>query len=271
MSKQDPGRKPALTPGAFLLRGLVAGLVAGIVGFAVAFAFGEPHVDEAISLEEAAAAHQTHAEVQAEEAAAAQPGMVEISREDQKSWGLLTGTAAVGTALGGLVALAAAAVAGRLGRLSARGSTLLVAGVGFVAVALVPFLKYPATPPAVGDADTIGHRTSEYFGLLLVSVLAAITAVVVARRLLDRLDGVTAGLVAAGGYVVVVTVAGLLLPTVDELGAFPADVLWYFRRASILTLFSMWATIAVVLTVLVGRLYDDAAADAERRALAASL
>jgi hypothetical protein len=135
----------------------------------------------------------------------------------------------------------------------------------------VPFLKYPATPPAVGNADTIGHRTSEYFGMLLVSVLAAIAAVVVARRLLARFDGITSALVVAAGYVAVVTVAGLLLPTVDELGTFPADTLWYFRRASILTLASIWATIAVVLTVLVGRLYDAAAAESERRALAASL
>ncbi|WP_183095988.1 CbtA family protein [Nocardioides stalactiti] len=271
MDSQVPGRKPALTPAAFLVRGLLAGLLAGLIAFAVAFAFGEPHVDDAIALEEAAAAHLTHEEVAAEEAAAAEPGMVEISRERQKSWGLLTGTAAVGTALGGLVALASAAVVGRLGRLSARGATLLVAGAGFVAVALVPFLKYPATPPAVGDPDTINGRTVEYFALLLVSVLAAIAAVVIGRRLLTRFDGVTATLVAAAGYVAVVSVAGLLLPGPESLGSFPADTLWSFRRASVLTLASLWATIAVVLTILVGRLHDAATADAERRALAASL
>ncbi|KAA1417144.1 CbtA family protein [Nocardioides humilatus] len=260
-----------MTPAAFLIRGLVAGLLAGLIGFAVAFAFGEPHIDDAIGLEEAAAAHLTHEEMQAEEAEADKPGMVEISRDNQKSWGLLTGMAVVGTALGGLAALASASVIGRLGRVSARGSTLLVGGIGFVSVALVPFLKYPATPPAVGSPDTIGHRTSDYFALLLVSVLAAIAAVVVARRLSGRFDGVNAALMAAGGYVVVVVVAGLLLPSVDELGTFPADTLWYFRRASLLTLASIWATIAVALTLLVGKLYDDATADAERRALAASL
>ncbi len=271
MSKQDPGRKPALSPAAFLVRGLIAGLLAGIVAFGVAFALGEPHVDDAIALEGAAAEHLTAEEVAVEEAAAAEPGMVEVSRANQKSFGLLTGTLAVGTALGGLTALAAAAVVGRLGRLSARGSTLLVAGLGFVAVALVPFLKYPATPPAVGDPETIGSRTAEYFALQLISVLAAIGAVVVGRRLLDRVDGVTAALIGAAGFVTVVSVAGLLLPSAAGLGAIPADLLWYFRRSSILTLASLWATIAVVLTVLVGRSYDAVAADAERRALAASL
>lgn len=271
MSTSLPGRKPALTPAAFLIRGLAAGLVAGLVAFAVAFALGEPHIDDAIALEEAAAAHLTPEEIAADEAAAAEPGMVEISRDDQKSFGLLTGTAVIGTALGGLTALGAAGVVGRLGRLSARGATLLVAGIGFVSIALVPFLKYPATPPAVGDPDTIGSRTSEYFAMLLISVLAAIAAVILGRRLLGRLDGVTAGLVSALGFVAIVATAGALLPDAEPLGAFPADLLWYFRRSSILTLASLWATIAVVLTFLVGRLHDAVAADAERRALAASL
>lgn len=271
MTKSVPGRKPALTPAAFLIRGLVAGLVAGFIAFGVAFAFGEPHIDDAIALEEAATAHLTDAEIAAEEAEAESPGMVEISRDNQKSFGLLTGMAVVGTALGGLTALAAAAVVGRLGRLSARGATLLVAGMGFVSVALVPFLKYPATPPAVGDPDTIGDRTVEFFALLLISVLAAIAAVVVGRRLLSRFDGVSAGLIVATGYVAVVAGAGFLLPAVNEVGSFPADTLWYFRRSSILTLAALWASIAVVLTVFVGRLYDAAAAEAERRELAASL
>ncbi len=271
MSNPDPRRKPALTPAAFLIRGLIAGLLAGFIAFGVAFAFGEPHIDDAIAIEEAAAEDPTHDEIVAEDAAAEQPGMVEISRENQKSFGLLTGMAVIGTALGGLTALAAAGAVGRLGRLPARGATLLVAVTGFVSVALVPFLKYPATPPAVGNPGTIGDRTSEYFAMLLISVLAAIAAVVLARRLTPRFDGVTASLVTAGGYVTVVVGAGFLLPTVNELGGFPADTLWHFRRSSILTLTAMWATIAVVLTVLVGRLYDAAAADAERRALAASL
>ena len=266
-----PGESSALSPAAFLIRGLAVGLVAGLIAFVVAFALGEPQVDDAIGLEEAAAAHLTPDEVAAEEAAADEDGMVEISRENQKSWGLLTGMLAVGAALGGLASLAAAAVLGRLGGLSARGSTALVGLLGFVAIALVPFAKYPATPPAVGSGDTIGGRTASYFGLLLVSVLAVIAVVVLANRLLARLDGWTAALIGAAAYLVVVTVAGYLLPSVNELGDFPADTLWYFRRASLVTLASLWAAIGVGLTVLVGRMYDRFAADVARRELAASL
>lgn len=267
-----PGDRSVLSPAAFLLRGLAVGLVAGLLAFVVAFAFGEPYVDDAIALEEAAAAQapaDDHAEHAAEEPA--ESGTVEISRENQKSWGLLTGTLAIGAALGGLAALAAAAVLGRLGNLSARGSTALVALIGFVAIALVPFTKYPATPPAVGSGETIGGRTAAYFGLLLVSVLAAIAVVVLANRLRARFDGWTAAFIGAGVYLAVVSVTGALLPTVNEVGAFPADTLWYFRRSSLITLAALWAGIGVGLTLLVGRLHDRAAADLARRQLAASL
>lgn len=263
---------PALTPAAFLLRGLLVGLVAGFLAFLAGFAFGEPYVDDAIGLEEAAASHMTHDEVAAEEAAAAEAGeTTEVSRDHQKTWGLATGTLAVGTALGGFTALAAAACVGRLGSLSARGTTALVAFLGFVAVTAVPFWKYPATPPAVGNPDTIGHRTSAYFALLLISVVAVIAAVVLANRLRARFDALTAVVLAAAAYLVVVVAAGYLLPAVNEVGAFPADTLWYFRRGSLMTLMTLWAAIGVGLSYAVGGLHDRVTAEAERKALAASL
>lgn len=259
MSHPIPQENSALRPVAFLVRGLAAGLVAGLLAFAVAFVFGEPFLEDAIALEEAGASAPDG------ESGAA------VARGSQKTWGLLTGLVLVGPALGGLTALAAAASLGRLGTLSARGSTAVVALVGFVTVALVPFWKYPATPPAVGAEDTMDSRTVYYFGFLLVSVLAGIVAVVVATRLTPKLGGYAAATSAATGYLVVVVVAGMLLPAVNEVGAFPADTLWYFRRSSLLTLAALWAGIGIVLVALVGRIHDRSAEEAERRALAASL
>ena len=51
----------------------------------------------------------------------------------------------------------------------------LAAGA-FVVVFLVPFVKYPANPPSVGDPDTIGKRTAVYLVMILVSLLAAVAA-----------------------------------------------------------------------------------------------
>jgi hypothetical protein len=107
--------------------------------------------------------------------------------------------------------------------------------------------------------------------MLGISVLAAIGAVLLARRLLDSLGVYRTILVAAGAYLVVVVLAGVLLPTVNEIGDFPGDTLWSFRVVSLLTIATMWASIGVVLTGLVGRLYEREASAAARRDLAASL
>lgn len=256
-----------MTPRNFLVRGLLAGLIAGILAFAVAYTVGEPQVDAAIAVEEAAAPeHEADGHTHEEE----NPG-TEVSRENQSTWGLATGTLAIGIALGGVVGLVSAFAVGRIGRLRPSQSTALVSLIGFVAVSLVPFLKYPATPPAVGNEDTIGGRTLEYFGLLGLSILAAVGAVMLAQRLLGSIGTYRAVLVAAGGYLFVVIVAAVLLPTVNEVGDFPADTLWYFRVASLLTLATMWAGIGVVLTGLVGRLYERETSAVARRDLAASL
>ena len=265
-----------MNPRSFLVRGLLAGLVGGLLAFAVAYTVGEPQVDAAIKVEEAAAAHEaTHADKppadgHTHEHDSDDEGTV-VSRDTQSTWGLATGTLAVGITLGGVVGLASAFAAGRIGRLRPSQSTALVALIGFVAVGLVPFLKYPATPPAVGDPDTIGARTLEYFSMLGISVLAAIGAVLLARRLLDSLGAYRTILAASGGYLVVVILAGVLLPTVNEIGDFPGDTLWSFRVVSLLTIATMWAAIGVVLTGLIGRLYEREASAAARRSLAASL
>lgn len=250
----------------FLVRGLLAGLLAGLATFLVANVVGETHVEAAIALEDsgAVAPAESHSPAGEDE-------VFEVSRGNQRTWGLLTGSLAVGVALGGLVALVAAATLGRLGRLLPGQSTALVTLIGFVAAALVPFLKYPATPPAVGSGDTIGDRTVLYFGFLAVSVLAAVLATYAASRLRDRIGtygGVVAGTAA---YLLVVLVAGQAFATVNEVGSFPADTLWFFRRSSMFTLATLWGVLGVVLTGLVSRLYAQETAVVERRSLAASL
>ncbi|HEY9413913.1 MAG TPA: CbtA family protein [Pseudonocardia sp.] len=259
-----------MSPRAFLVRGLLAGLLAGVVTFLVAYAVGEPQVGAAIALEESAGA-DGHSHSHAAEGDEAGEEAAEVSRTNQSTWGLLTGTLAVGVALGGILGLVAAATMGRLGRLTPGQSTALVSLIGFVAFALVPFLKYPATPPAVGSGDTIGLRTSVYFGYLLVSVLAAVLATYGAARLRERVGTYAAAVGGAAAYLVVVVVASQLFVTVNEVGNFPADTLWSFRVASLITLATMWGVLGVALTGLVIRLHATERAVAERKALAASL
>ena len=265
-----------MTPRTFLVRGLLAGFLAGFFAFAVSYTVGEPQVDAAIAVEEAgAAAAPAHADEPAADghthSHSHDEGGTVVSRDNQSTWGLATGIFAVSTAFGGVVGLISAFAVGRLGRLRPSQSTAVVALLGFVAAWLVPFVKYPATPPGVGNEDTLAVRTLYYVTFQAVSILAMIGVVLLARRLLSRIGTYRTLLVSGGTFLVIVVVTGLLLPTVNEIGTFPGDTLWYFRRASLMTNLTLWAALGIILAGLIGRLYEQETTRTARRDLAASL
>ena len=252
-----------MTPSQFLVRGLLAGLIAGLAAFGVAYVLGEPSVNTAIRMEQSHTSHETHP---------ADADITEVSRATQSTWGLLTATVAIGVALGGVTALASAFAMGRLGRLNPAQSTAVVSGVGFVAVSVIPFLKYPATPPAVGHPETLNERTGLFFAMLGISVVAAIAATAAGALIVKKGRGAYfATVVPAIGFIAVVGLAAVLLPTVNEVGDFPADTLWFFHRASILSSAAIWGVLGVVLTGLIGRLHARESAAKARRDLAATL
>lgn len=231
-----------LTARQLLVRGLLAGLVAGIVAFLVAYVVGEPSVRASIAIE--AAGEHGHDET----------GTV-VPRSLQSTLGLLTATAVAGVSLGGLVGVLTALALGRFGRLGVRSTALLVTGTGFVTVYVLPSLTYPPNPPAVGHADTIGYRTTLYFAMLAISLIAGVTALLVGRHLARRWGAWYAGLAAVAGYLVVTLVSAQLLPTYDEVPAdFPAALLYHFRIASFATQLALWATLGITLAELAHRL-----------------
>lgn len=238
----------------FLIGGLLAGLIAACAAFAVAYVVGEPAVEAAIALEDGSGGH-SHGPATEHAEEAAGPGEVEVPRSLQSTFGLLTGLLVAGVTLGGLVGMLSAIAMGRFGRLTPRATTLSVAAMGFVAAYAVPFLLYPPNPPAVGSGDTIGLRTGLYFIFLAISLIAAITAVLVGRRIAVRLGGWHAALGAIAGYVVVMLVVMALMPHYNEVpDGFPASILYDFRTASFLTQLTLWTVLGVVLADFVGRL-----------------
>lgn len=235
----------------FLVRGLLAGLVAGIVAFGVAFVVGEPAVNAAIAIEESGPAAHSHSEPSSAEN---QPE-TEVPRSLQSTLGLLTGTAVAGVSLGGLVGVLSALALGRFGGLRVRASTLAVTAIGFVALYVLPTFIYPPNPPAVGNGDTIGYRTALFFIMMAISVITAVVAVAVGRRLAPRWGGWYATLAAIAGYLVLTLGASALLPTYNEApSTFPATVLFEFRRASFVTQLTLWTVLGVVLAELAARL-----------------
>jgi hypothetical protein len=253
-----------------ILRGLLAGGIAGLAAFVCARVFAEPLIRRAIAYEEGRA----HAEAALGGGGHTAHDAEVVSRAVQENAGLGLGMIAFGVVLGGLYAVAYALCLGRTGRVRPRQLALLVALAGFVVLYLVPFLKYPATPPAVGSDETVRERTGLYLLLLGVALVAAVVAVAVGQALRPRLGSWNASVVAGLGFVVVVGAAMALLPAHggsplplrDAEGniafpGFPADVLADFRVYALAAQAVLWSVLGVTFAPLAAKLLPAAQSD----------
>ena len=229
-----------------IARGLLAGAIGSVAAFVFARTFVEPLIDQAIAYEEAQAGGHEH-------------GVEVFTRGVQANIGLGFGVLAFGVAMGALFAVAYCVAYGRVGNLSPRLQSVLLAGGMFLSLYVIPFLKYPPNPPAVSLDETIRQRTLLYVLMAVLSVAILAGAVVLGRNLVERFGAWSATLIAAASYVVAIAIVMLVLPTIDETpDDFPADVLYEFRLYSLGTQLVLWAIIAVVFASMVQRLLDEA-------------
>ena len=231
-------------------RGILAGALGGVFAFVFARIFTEPVIDRAIGFEdEMAHSHGAH-----------EHGVELFTRGVQGTIGMGFGVFAFAVAMGALLAVVFAVVYGRVGDIAPRHLAVRVAGAMQVCLYVVPALKYPPNPPAASLEETIRQRTLLYLLMVVLSAAVFVAAVLVRRRLAQRLDGWNATLIAAVGYVVAMAVVMVALPTIDETPEhFPADLLYEFRLYSLGTQVVMWATIGAVFAALMHRLLDTPA------------
>ena len=263
-------------------RGILAGAIGGLFAFVFARIFAEPQIQQAIDYEggrDAAQQALDKAAGLAVEAGGSDP----FSRAVQGNVGIGVALIFFGAAMGGLFAVAYALYLGRAGRVRPRALALLVAGGGFLGSYLVPFLKYPANPPAVGHAETIQLRSSFYLLMVAASVLFLVLSVWLGKRLQPRFGTWNATLIAGGVFIAATAVVMLILPSFGDLAAnkayhqatetpapltdgsgaivfpgFPADLLFDFRLYSIGAQLILWATIGLVFAPLAERLLAPA-------------
>src|SRR5215203_2897333 len=216
---------------AYLRRGMAAGLLAGLLAGLFAFLVGEPILDRAIAFEEASAgAH--HEEV--------------FSRSTQKV-GLFFATGLFGVTVGGVFGIVYAFFRERLAIGSDFKRSISLAGAIFAGAFLIPFLKYPANPPSVGDPSTIRERTAAYFALVVLSLLTVLVAWLSARALKAQgIDAVRRRLVVGVGAVLVVALLFLSLPPGPSAEGFSSGVLWAFRFSSLGTQVVFWAGLGLL-------------------------
>jgi putative cobalt transporter subunit CbtA len=257
-----------------LVRGLMlraAGALGGLVAFVFAGIFAEPLIQQAIDYEngrgeaEAALAATAGEHVHAE-------GHGLFSRFVQANVGIGFGMILFGLAMGCFFGVAYCLAWGRVGRVSAGALSLLVAGAGLLLLYVVPVLKYPANPPAVGNGDTIGQRAGLFGVMVVACVMFGAMALWLGNRLAPRFGTWNATLLAGLAFAVAIGVVMALRPPLGSLSAnagetrallteppqplrdasgaivypgFDADLLSWFRTYSLIAQVLLWGVIGV--------------------------
>ncbi|WP_090481585.1 CbtA family protein [Nakamurella panacisegetis] len=268
-----------------ILRGVLVGAVAGLLAFVFARIFAEPVIGRAVDYESAREAAQNALDKAA--GLATYPAEHDVfSRTVQANLGIGVGLIGFGAAMGTLFAVVYTICLGRTGRTQPGPLALLVALGGFLAFYLVPFVKYPANPPAIGHEDTIKERSGLYLLMIVASIAFLALAVVVGRRLQARMGTWNATLVAGAAFVVLIGILMAVLPQVGMLATnvrnygahatetplpltdgkgtivfpgFPADDLYQFRFYSVAAQLILWAAIGLLFAPLARRLLAPAA------------
>ena len=246
-----------------IARGLLAGALGGVLAFLFARIFVEPVIDRAIGYEDAAGDAVAH------QHGAHEHGVELFTRAVQGNIGMGLGVLAFGVAMGGLFAVVYCGAYGRVGDVSPRLLSVLVAGCMFVSLYLIPALKYPPNPPATSDDATIFQRSLLYLLLVGLSAILMVAAVYLGRQLAPKLGAWNATLVGGAAYLVAVFVVMLILPTINEtpgpivndagvivFPGFPAIDMYEFRLYTFTTQLIIWATIGLVFATLISKVLD---------------
>lgn len=227
------------------LRGAASGAAAGLLTSVAAYFLLEPTLDAAIALEGPA------------------DGEGPVSRETQKLLGMPLGFVFAGLALGLVFAVAYRVLPSRAEPW--RRSLGLAAGA-FLALALIPQLRYPANPPGVGDPETIAGRTSGYLLAVALGVLVVSGSYAAVRALRRRDVSVPVRQSAVAVLAVLAVAVGFwLLPDNNDPVAAPAALVWEFRTRSIGLLVLLYASLGAIFAALTLRTQTPAVADSADR------
>ena len=212
---------------------MAAGLAAGLIAAAFHFVMTEPVIDRAIALEEAFSPAGEGAEAP-------------IVERDVQRGGLVLGFLLYGLAWALVFGVVYHLVQDRLPASSAQKRGALLALLAYWAVGLLPFLKYPASPPGVGDPETIGYRQGLYLGFLALSIGGAALALVLGRRL-NQLMRARSGpwLPSLTLLVLVASVLVLAMPANPDAVAMPPDLVQRFRVLSLAGITLFWGVLGL--------------------------
>jgi predicted cobalt transporter CbtA len=215
-----------------LISGALAGLVHGTVNFTIV----EPYLDQAIGLENESLFASGEAEDNLEFWAE-----YESYRIWQKSGQILAGVI-LGIAMGSLFGIVYALSRNSLPGKNDVTKAMVLSGIMWVTIYLIPFLKYPANPPTVGENETVVLRTFLYLLLIAISGIGALGF----YKLFTRLQN-NKKYFALLGYIIFIAVVFFVMPENPDVITAPMNLVNEFRLVSVLGVSSFWGSVGIIL------------------------
>jgi len=226
----------------FVIIVLASGALAGLVHGSSNLVLVEPYLDEAINIENqnlfASGEEEDTLEFWVE---------YEGYRDWQKSGQLLAGVI-LGTSMGALFGIVYAISRNSLPGNNDVKKSLILAGVMWTAIYIIPFLKYPANPPTVGDAETVVMRGILYLSFMAISGFAA-----VGFYKFSKLFEGKKKIISLIGYIALISTTFVMMPDNPDGITAPADLVEGFRIMSVLGVSSYWIALGLTLGILWGK------------------
>jgi predicted cobalt transporter CbtA len=214
---------------------LLAGVFAAFVTAGFHWLFTEPLIDRAVQIEAQSAAH----------------GEEPVVGRPMQKLGLFAGYLLYGVACAMLLASLVYALGARVAA-AARGGFYFLAALALGwSLALFPLLKYPANPPGVGEAATIGYR-QEWFVIAIALSLVGMVAALVAHKSLRR-SGYAAAALVAVGYALYLVAVYAALPENPDPVRLDTDIVGRFRLLSFAGQILFWTALGGVFSRLACR------------------
>jgi len=218
----------------FLAIVLFSGALAGTLHGAANLVFVESYLDEAIGIE-----NQNLFASGEEEDTPAFWAEYDSYRGWQKSGQVLAGTI-LGTAMGALFGIVYVLSRNALPKGSDLKKSFTLAAVMWLTIYIIPFLKYPANPPTVGDPETVVLRSILFLSFIALSGFGAIGFYQLYKRLQSK------KFVAFVGYGLFIAIIFVLMPpNPDEVSA-PMDLVNGFRAMSVVAVSVFWVSLSVI-------------------------
>lgn len=220
---------------------LVSGAIAGTAYGMVNMVTVEPMLDIAIELEEGALLDGSP--------------QLRIEYDSYRDWqkgGHVMAGLVFGVSMGALYGIVYAYSRGSLPGSGDISKALLLAGVMWTVLVVVPSLKYPAGLPGMGDPGTVEVRSILYTAFVVISGAGAIAAAKISGHLAGRRK-----FLALAAYGLLVGAAWLAMPDFADSSSLPPDLIMQFQAMSVVSLGIFWIVAAVSLGVLWRRFRPD--------------